>query len=378
MFKPLLIAAAIATTTATAQQKIDLPRQTGLAPMNAVSAHGIVWLKDVHFREGILEVDLRGKDVFLKSFLGLAFHGTDTLHYENICFRPFNFRHPDTARHHWMVQYTSMPDAPYDYLRKNYPYQYENIVNPIPDPNGWFHATIVVSHGYVTVFVNHSSEPSLQIKAFKPLEGDLLGLWADGLDGDFANLAVAPLPGEPLGTSVKHGSYTIVNRAFTDDGQVMHMDARYGDGIAWLDDHALKNGSVEFDVRGQDIFQGSFVGLAFHGVDDTTFEAVYFRPFNFRSEDSGRRAHSVQYVAAPAYGWRRLRTEFPGKYENPVALSPDDWFHVRIQIQGDDIRVSADGKEVLHVQSIVHTGGMKVGLFAADGSGGDWRKLLIN
>src|SRR5688572_1007447 len=44
-----------------------------------VSQTGIVWLKDVNFSEGTIEVDLRGKDVFQKSFIGIVFHGIDTV-----------------------------------------------------------------------------------------------------------------------------------------------------------------------------------------------------------------------------------------------------------------------------------------------------------
>ena len=36
---------------------------------NGISATGIVWLKDVNFSNGTIEVDLRGKDVFQKSFI---------------------------------------------------------------------------------------------------------------------------------------------------------------------------------------------------------------------------------------------------------------------------------------------------------------------
>gem|GEM_PF-6071604 len=34
------------------------------------------------------------------------------------------------------------------------------------------------------------------------------------------------------------------------------------------------------------------------------YEAVYFRPFNFRSSDPVRKGHAVQYVANPGcFGW---------------------------------------------------------------------------
>lgn len=360
----------------------------------AVSAHGIVWLKDVHFREGTLDIDLRGKDVFLKSFLGLAFHGIDTGNYETVYFRPFNFRHADTLRRKWSVQYMSMPDEPYDKLRKEHPLVYENAVDPVPDPTDWFHATIVIRNDWVSVYVNHSPKASLQVRAAAPLQGDLLGLWADELSGDFANLSVSAA--EPQGGSAapaSHGdnaaptqaqpTYTVVNRTLvkgSEPGSV-HMNEANEEGIAWINGRTMTDGNMEFDVRGEDVPQHSFVGIAFHGAGDNNYEAVYFRPFNFRSVDSLHRTHAVQYVAAPDYGWERLRTEFPGKYEQPLSPSPDPsgWFHVRVNIKGPWIKVFVNGgaTPVLVVKSLVNTGGKKIGLWVGDGSGGDWKNVRV-
>src|SRR5712675_692165 len=64
----------------------------------AITTKGIVWLKGVTFKQGIIDIDLRGKNVFLKSFLGIAFHGIDTITCDILYFRPFNFRHEDTLR----------------------------------------------------------------------------------------------------------------------------------------------------------------------------------------------------------------------------------------------------------------------------------------
>jgi len=60
-----------------------------------VSSNQIVWLKDVNFSTGTIEVDLRGKDIPQRSFLGIAFHGVDTVTYDAIYFRPFNFQSTD-------------------------------------------------------------------------------------------------------------------------------------------------------------------------------------------------------------------------------------------------------------------------------------------
>src|SRR5579872_6372654 len=116
-------------------------------------------------------------------------------------------------------------------------------------------------------------------------------------------------------------TYAVVNRAFQEDTVtgVIHMDERDGDGIAWIKDETFTAGTIDFDAKGKDILQRSFVGFAFHGVNDSTFEAVYFRPFNFRNTDVTRQAHCVQYVALPGYDWQRLRTEHPGVYEQAVS-----------------------------------------------------------
>jgi hypothetical protein len=156
----------------------------------AISVQKIVWLKDVSFKEGKIDIDLRGKDVFLQSFLGIAFHSTDNNHYEVVYFRPFNFRHADTSRRRWSVQYMVAPDFFYDKLRKDYPLVYENSVTPVPKADEWFHATIVINNDSITVFVNHSTTPSLKVKKLNNVYDGKIGLWDDQLSGDFSDLTI--------------------------------------------------------------------------------------------------------------------------------------------------------------------------------------------
>ena len=160
------------------------------AYQNAISTQKILWLKDVSFKEGTIEIDLRGKDVFLQSFLGIAFHAKNSQEYEVVYFRPFNFRHPDTARRRWSVQYMVVPGYPWDKLRKEDPLIFENALTPVPMANAWFHATIIVTNDSVTVYVNHSSKPSLSVKKLGDLRHGMIGLWDDELSGDFSNLTV--------------------------------------------------------------------------------------------------------------------------------------------------------------------------------------------
>ena len=157
----------------------------------AITLKKIAWLKNVSLKDGTIDIDLRGKDVFLQSFLGIAFHATDDKHYDVIFFRPFRFHHTDTATRRWSVQYKGMPDYDYDKLRKAHPGVYENFINPVPAATDWFHATIVLKADWITVYVNHSTTPSLKIQSLNTARDGAVGLWADGLPEDFANLSIS-------------------------------------------------------------------------------------------------------------------------------------------------------------------------------------------
>jgi hypothetical protein len=359
----------IMTTPAQNTRVLDDPDR------QALSSLGTIWLKDVRFTERTIDVDLRGKDLFLRSFLGVTFHGFDTSTYELVLFRPFNFRYPDTARRRWSVQYQANPDYPYDKLRSEHPLVYENAVNPIPDPSGWFHASIVVKDGWITVYVDHSPKASLRVKALVPKKGEMLGLWSDWNSGDFANLVITP--------ASSPATYT-ANRPIS-PGPVpgsIHMEDGKDVGIAWMNDRTFTDGTLEFDVRGKDTLQHSFVGLAFHGVSDTSYECIYFRPFNFRSSDPVRRGHAVQYIEAPDHDWKMLREQFPAKYEQPLDPAPDpnDWFHVRVTVEGKTIAVFVNGQErpSLQVESLLSgKPGQKVGLWTGTESAGDWKNVTI-
>jgi hypothetical protein len=156
-----------------------------------ISCAGIVWLKGITFSTGSIDLDIRGKDVFQQSFVGIAFHGIDTITYDGIYFRPFNFQSTDTLRRKHMVQYISQPDYPWDRLRKEHPLMFENGITPAPLAAGWFHAHIVVDKNEITVYVNHSKVPSLKVKKLNNRKDGMIGIWSSSLSGDFANLEIS-------------------------------------------------------------------------------------------------------------------------------------------------------------------------------------------
>jgi hypothetical protein len=176
-----------------------------------------------------------------------------------------------------------------------------------------------------------------------------------------------------------------VNRAVTaieESGRrAVHLDERTGEGLVWLEGSRFGDGTIEFDVRGKDVFQRSFVGFAFHAADDQTYDAVYFRPFNFRNPDPSRSNHAVQYVSHPEFTWQRLRAEKPEQYEKSVRPVPDPngWFHVRIVIASPKVSVYVEGaaEPCLAVEKLNDRREGRFGLMVGNGSGGDFANLKI-
>lgn len=153
------------------------------------------------------------------------------------------------------------------------------------------------------------------------------------------------------------------------------------DGIAWLEGVTFSDGTIEVDIKGKDVLQQSFVGVAFHGTDDKTFDAIYFRPFNFQAQDSVRRIHAVQYVSLPDFDWQRLRKEQNGKYEKAItpAVNPNEWFHVKIVVQHPQVKVYVNGESQasLQVEQLSKRQTGKIGLWVGNMSDGDFANLSV-
>jgi glyoxylase-like metal-dependent hydrolase (beta-lactamase superfamily II) len=177
----------------------------------------------------------------------------------------------------------------------------------------------------------------------------------------------------------------VFNRSLTvqkeGDRAVARLDARSGDGGALLEGVLVGDGVIEVDLRGKDVAQQSFLGIAFHLVDWTTYEAVYFRPFNFRAATAEQRAHSVQYISHPTHTWQRLRSERPGQFEKAVEPPPDPngWFHARIVLANSKIEVYVNHAATpsLVVDDLGEQKGGGVALWAGNGSDGAFAGLTI-
>lgn len=157
--------------------------------VNSNTGDGVVWLKDLIFKEGEIELDIRGKDIQGKSFVGIAFHGQDDTTYEAVYFRPFNFKSPDRNTH--SIQYISHPENPWFKLRETLPGVYENKITPVPNPEQWFHVKIIITSPEIQVFVDKSNSQSFIIKKLLSKPAGLVGLWlGNKSDGTFKNLKI--------------------------------------------------------------------------------------------------------------------------------------------------------------------------------------------
>ena len=151
--------------------------------------------------------------------------------------------------------------------------------------------------------------------------------------------------------------------------------------MAWVEGTGFGSGTIELDIRGRESLQQNYVGIAFHRKNDTTYEAVYLRPFNFRIADPVRRQHAVQYISLPTFDFQDLRDKFPEEFENPVDASivPTEWVKLRVVVEGSKVQiyVGTAGEVTLEVRKLGQLDGGQVGLWVGNVSGGDFANLVI-
>jgi hypothetical protein len=155
---------------------------------NGGKGSALLWVNGLDFKNGSVELDIKGKDEGGNSFLGLAFHGADNTHYEAVYFRPFNFKSEEKKGN--SIQYVSPPEYHWDNLRERFPGKYENRISPVPDPNDWFHVKIEINYPNISVYVNGSTDPTLEVEQISKRKNGRLGLWADSDEGRFKNIKV--------------------------------------------------------------------------------------------------------------------------------------------------------------------------------------------
>jgi hypothetical protein len=146
------------------------------------------------------------------------------------------------------------------------------------------------------------------------------------------------------------------------DAELVAAKNGEGGGIVVLPGISFRNGTIEMDIAGKPRAGTAsdargFVGVAFRvAAESLKYECFYIRPTNGRADDQLRRNHSTQYISMPEYGWSRLRSESPGRYESYVDLAPGEWMKIKIEVSGvkAQLYVNNSPEPVLVVDDLKH------------------------
>jgi hypothetical protein len=160
------------------------------------STSRLVFIKDVTFRNGTIDVYLSGDTAAdapanFRGFTGIAFHiSPDRTRFDCIYLRPKNGHSPDPVQHGHATQYVSQPDYPWNKLRAETPGKYESSADIMP--GDWIHVRIQISGKHASLFVNDSKEPTLVVnELLGTVNEGPIALWVGpGTIANFAGLKV--------------------------------------------------------------------------------------------------------------------------------------------------------------------------------------------
>ena len=187
-----------------------------------------------------------------------------------------------------------------------------------------------------------------------------------------------------LSNKLKSKQLTAVNRIislYDDQTNAVEMNAQNSDGLGVLEDTEFDKGVIEIELLGENNPGKSFIGVAFNIQDDSTYEVVYFRPFNFVAKEQIRKEHMVQYIFHPEFTWRKLRSKRTGEFENGIEdpPNPDEWFKVKIEINEKKVTVFVNEirKPVLIIDRLTTPKSKRIGLWTGYGSSRKFRNLIL-
>jgi hypothetical protein len=187
-----------------------------------------------------------------------------------------------------------------------------------------------------------------------------------------------------LADKFKNKKIRAVNRILSVYGNstdALELNAVNQYGLGILDDIEFENGIIEIELLGENNSGKSFIGIAFNIQNDTTYEALYFRPFNFFAKEQTRKEHMVQYIFHPEFTWQKLRNERTGEFEDEILNppNPDEWFKAIIVINKNKIKVYINeiAEPVLSFDRLTSTKSGKIGVWTGFGSSGRFRNLVL-
>ena len=145
----------------------------------------------------------------------------------------------------------------------------------------------------------------------------------------------ARVPLTPSALSPRYGATSIVYRGV----RALHLETADPDRsfVTEVRTAPFRTGTIDVDIAAKpnstaDPTARGFAGIVFGVRKDGGFEGFYIRTKNGRSSDQEHRNHATQYISEPEWGWRRLRTVHPSRYEAYVDLVPGAWTHLHVDV----------------------------------------------
>jgi hypothetical protein len=125
-----------------------------------------------------------------------------------------------------------------------------------------------------------------------------------------------------------------------------------------------------------------FIGLAWRIQPDfSRFESAYLRVLNGKglNPPPPRDQRAVQYFAYPDWKYDRLRETDLGTFEAAADIRPETWIRLRVEVKGRQLRVLADGTQILSLdQTKTDSTPGQVGLWVDIGTEGYFADLRVD
>ncbi len=175
-----LINAEAQTVTLQGKQGVRIMQANSTQP-TAETPYSLAMIRGLKMQNGDIELELAGApgpsaSTEARGFVGIAFRVENARTMEVIYLRPTNGRADDQIRRNHSVQYESLPDFPWDRLRREFPKKYETYVDL--QPGVWTRVRISFDGQKARLYVHGSDQPTLIVNDLKrPAAPGSVALW---------------------------------------------------------------------------------------------------------------------------------------------------------------------------------------------------------
>ena len=142
----------------------------------------LAYPKNLDFKNGLIELDIASPNG-TQGFVGIAFHISDSNHYETLYFRP------GSSGTNEAIQYMPKKKPEFDWWDYEAASYQANALLPEKD---WFHVKLVIRNRELKVYLNNQSVPVMSRSDLDPgLQKGSVGFWlGNSASGAYRNLRI--------------------------------------------------------------------------------------------------------------------------------------------------------------------------------------------